>query len=130
VLTSLLPFLARLPLLHTPPTRRQLSPADTASRFQREFEEVYGPQHIPFEPARGYAECTRRAKDEDRYLLVVLLSEVHDDTTSFCSDVLCDETFREWVREHEVICWAGNVADSEAHTGTTAPNTRLCVCGS
>jgi FAS-associated factor 2 len=72
---------------------------------------------VPFEPARGYAEVTRRAKDEDRYLLVVLVSEVHDDTAPFCRDVLCDGTFRGWVRENDVVCWAGNVADSEAHTG-------------
>lgn len=55
----------------------------------------------------------------------MLLSEVHDDTTPFCTDVLCDETFREWVREHEVICWAGNVADSEAHTGIPAQSPPL-----
>jgi FAS-associated factor 2 len=52
------------------------------------------------------------------FLLVILVSEEHDDTPAFCKDVLCDDDFREWVRENECTVWAGNVADSEAHTGT------------
>jgi FAS-associated factor 2 len=112
---ALLPYLARFQL-NSAPKRRQLSPQDTASRFIRVFEELYGATHIPFEN-RGYADVTRFVKDKDMYFVVVLLSEEHDDTPSFCKDVLCDEQLRDWLRENDCVVWGGNVADSEAHTG-------------
>lgn len=116
VFTTLIPFLYRLNL-KSRPTRRQLSPTDTASRFVREFEELYGSKHIPFEVG-GYAEVTRRVADGDLYLLVVLISEEHDDTSTFCKEVLCDEGLEEWIQTNDCVVWGGNIADSEAHTGT------------
>ena len=50
-------------------------------------------------------------------MVVVLVSEEHDDTPVFCREVLCDGVFSEWIRENECFVWGGNVADSEAHTG-------------
>jgi FAS-associated factor 2 len=114
--TTLIPFLSRLSLKSIP-TRRQLSPADTASRFIREFEELYGSRHIPFQ-GRGYADVTQHVKDADLYLLVVLISEQHDDASAFCKEVLCDEGLEEWIRTNDCVVWGGNIADSEAHTGT------------
>ena len=114
--TTFIPFLSRLSLKSTP-TRRQLSPRDTASRFIREFEEVYGSKHIPFQ-GRGYADVTQHVKDGDLYLLVVLISEEHDDTSAFCKEVLCDEDLEQWIRTNDCVVWGGNIADSEAHTGT------------
>lgn len=114
-IATLLPYLARL-RLSSAPKRRQLLPQDTASRFIREFEELYGPSHIAFEN-RGYADVTRIVKERDMYFVVVLLSEEHDDTPSFCKDVLCDEQLRDWLHENDCLVWGGNVADSEAHTG-------------
>ena len=60
---------------------------------------------------------THHVKDNDVYLLVVLVSEEHDDTPAFCRDVLCDDQLSEWVRANDVVVWGGNVADSESHTG-------------
>jgi len=114
-ITTFIPYLSQFRLNSTP-KRRQLLPQDTASRFVREFEELYGRRHIPFEQ-RAYADLTHHAKDNDVYLLVVLVSEEHDDTPAFCKDVLCDELLSEWVRGNDVVVWGGNVADSEAHTG-------------
>lgn len=116
-ITSFLPFISRF-ILPTTPTRRQLNPQDTASRFIREFEERYGREHVPFED-RGYAEVTQQVKVNLQFLLVILVSEEHDDTAGFCRDVLCDVELLNWVRVNECVVWAGNVADSEAHTGTT-----------
>jgi FAS-associated factor 2 len=113
--TTFIPYISRFRVNSTP-TRRQLPPQDTASRFVREFEELYGLRHIPFEQ-RGYADLTHHVKDNDVYLLVVLVSEEHDDTPAFCRDVLCDDQLSEWVRVNDVVVWGGNVADSEAHTG-------------
>ena len=50
--------------------------------------------------------------------MVVLISEEHDDTAAFCKDVLCDEALSEWIRTNDCSVWGGNIADSEAHTGT------------
>lgn len=122
-LLTLLHYLLRLSIFASPtttPKRRQLSPADTSSRFLREFEELYGQHHIPFAGGKGYAECTRTAKDVDRYLLVVLISEEHDDTAEFLRGVCCDEGFREWIFEEDVLVWGGNIADFEANTGTAS----------
>jgi hypothetical protein len=115
-LTSFVPLIYRLNL-HLNPERRQLPPRDTASRFIRQFEELYSSRHLPFADT-GYAEVTRRCKEDLQFLMVVLVSEEHDDTTQFCRDVLCDDRLKEWIIAHECVIWAGNVADSEAHTGT------------
>ena len=114
-ITTFLPFLSRFKL-PSAPSRRQLSSQDSASRFIREFEELYGHQHIPFE-AKGYTQVTQYAKDYDVFVLVVLLSDVHDDIPTFCREVLCDNVFTEWIRENECVVWGGNVADAEAYTG-------------
>lgn len=118
----MLPYLSRLTFKPTTtPARRQLSPADTASRFIREFEELYGPRHIAFE-SRGYAEVTSAVKELEKYLLVILISEEHDDTAGFCKEICCDEGFQEWIQTNDCLVWGGNIADSEAHTGI-APHT-------
>jgi len=114
-ITTLLPFLSRFSLRSTP-RRRQLPPQDTASRFVREFEERYGSEHIKFEE-RGYADVTKHVKENLLFLVVILVSEDHDDTPGFCKDVLCDDALREWMQSNECIVWGGNVADAEAHTG-------------
>jgi FAS-associated factor 2 len=114
-ITAFFPFISRF-ALPTTPSRRQLSPRDTASRFLREFEERYGREHIPFDD-RGYAEVTQQVKTSLQFLMVILVSEEHDDTAAFCKDVLCDVELLTWVRANECVVWAGNVADSEAHTG-------------
>jgi hypothetical protein len=108
------------------PPRRQLPPQDTASRFIQEFEELYGHRHINFEKC-GYSEVTRRVTESDKYLLVILLSDVHDDTTGFCKEVCCDEGFQEWIHANDCLVWGGNIADSEAHTGTLSPPTTMVL---
>jgi FAS-associated factor 2 len=37
--------------------------------------------------------------------------------------VLCDEGLEEWIRTNDCVVWGGNIADSEAHTGTSPSNT-------
>jgi len=75
---------------------------------------------------RGYAQVSQLSKEQDRYLVVVLVSEEHDDTPVFCREVLCDGAFSEWIRENECFVWGGNVADSEAHTGIAPSFFMLC----
>jgi FAS-associated factor 2 len=113
--TSFIPFLSRFSI-RSIPKRRQLAPQDTASRFVREFEERYGRNHVKFEE-RGYADVAKHVKENLLFLVVILVSEEHDDTPAFCKDVLCDDAMKEWLQSNECIIWGGNVADAEAHTG-------------
>jgi FAS-associated factor 2 len=71
-------------LLHRPsitPPRRD--PRSEADRFLREFESNYGTRHPEFFPG-GYSQALAKAKEELKYLLVILQSDEHDDTDKFC----------------------------------------------
>lgn len=103
--------------------RRPLSPADTAARFIREFEEEYGVTHgtLPFHEG-GYAQAYDIAKRDLKYLLVVLLSPEHDDTTPFVRDTLLDPELSTFLKDpsNNIILWAGSVQDSEAYQVSSA----------
>ncbi|MCJ1327707.1 hypothetical protein MMC10_004379 [Thelotrema lepadinum] len=94
--------------------RRPLNPRDTAARFIREFGEEYGDHRLPFYE-NGYANAYDLAKKELKYLLVVLLSPEHDDTSTFIREVLLSSQFESLVKNPNVILWAGTVQDSEAY---------------
>lgn len=101
--------------------RRMLSPEDTAARFKREFEEEYGSHALPFF-GNGYAQALDLAKKELKFLLVLLVSPEHDDTSSFTRDTLLSPDFIRFVNnpENNIVLWAGNVHDSEAYQVSTA----------
>jgi FAS-associated factor 2 len=96
--------------------RRPLNPRDTAARFIREFEEEYGSHTLPFFES-GYAQAFDLAKKNLQFLVIVLLSPEHDETSTFVRDTLLSPEVIEFVRnpENNVIIWAGNVQDSEAY---------------
>lgn len=122
----LFPILPRLlnRLFHQPTTgsrnaeRRTLNPRDTASRFITECSEQYGitPEVIPFFE-NGYAQAFDAAKRDLKYLLVILLSPEHDDTSSFIRDILLSTEMASFIQDHkeEIIIWGGSVQDSEAY---------------
>jgi FAS-associated factor 2 len=103
--------------------RRPLNPRDTAARFIREFEEEYGPHQLPFFES-GYAQAFDLAKKNLQFLLVILISPEHDETTSFIRDTLLSQELVEFIRnpENNIILWAGNVQDSEAYQVSSALN--------
>ncbi|TKA56358.1 hypothetical protein B0A49_10036 [Cryomyces minteri] len=103
--------------------RRPLSPRDTAARFIREFEEEYGSHELPF-TENGYAQAFDLAKRELKYLLVVLLSPEHDDTSSFVRDTLLSPQVVEFIKkpENNIVLWAGSVQDAEAYQVSNALN--------
>ena len=120
----LFPFLPRLlPAISrgTTPSRsrtgrRPLNPRDTAARFAREFEEEYGTHELPFYEG-GYAQAYDLAKKELRFLMVVLFSPEHDDTSTFVRETLLSQDVINYLKDtqNKVILWAGNVQDSEAY---------------
>lgn len=127
IINYLFPFLPRL-LSHisgrTPSQasrrntsgRRPLNSRDTAARFIREFEEEYGSHTLPFYE-NGYAQAWDAAKRDLKFLLVVLLSPEHDDTSSFVRDTLLSSEFSTFLsnNKNSIILWAGNVQDPEAY---------------
>jgi FAS-associated factor 2 len=101
--------------------RVALKPRDAAARFIREFEEEYGPNELPFFE-NGYAQALDAAKKDLKFLLVILLSPEHDDTSSYVRDTLLSATVVNYIKEpsNNVILWVGNVQDSEAFQVSTA----------
>ncbi|KAK1910151.1 hypothetical protein P3342_006423 [Pyrenophora teres f. teres] len=101
--------------------RRPLNPRDTAARFIREFEEEYGSHNLPFFES-GYAQAFDLAKKNLQFLMVVLVSPEHDETTSFVRDTLLAPEVVEFIRnpDNNIILWAGNVQDSEAYQVSAA----------
>lgn len=96
--------------------RRPLAPKDTAARFIREFEEEYGSHSLPF-LENGYNIALDKAHQELKFLLVVLLSPEHDDTTGWVRDTLLSPEVVEFLRapENGILLWGGNVRDSDAY---------------
>lgn len=103
--------------------RRPLNPKDTAARFIREFEEEYGNHQLPFFD-NGYAQAFDVAKRDLKFLLVVLISPEHDDTSSFVRETLLAPEVVNFIKNpsNNIILWAGNVQDSEAYQVATALN--------
>lgn len=96
--------------------RRPLGPKDTAARFIREFEEEYGSHSLPF-LENGYNMALEKAHRDLKYLLVVLLSPEHDDTTTWVRETLLSREVTDYLNDpsNNLLIWGGNVLDSEAY---------------
>jgi FAS-associated factor 2 len=101
--------------------RRPLKPRDSAARIKREFEEEYGENTLPFYEG-GYAQALDVAKKDLKFLLILLISPEHDDTSSFIRDTLLTPDVQSFINNpsNEIILWAGDVRDSEAYQVSTA----------
>jgi len=106
---------------HSAGGRIALKPRDAALRLIRELEEEYGSNEVPFFE-NGYAQALDAAKKDLKFLLVVLLSPEHDDTSSFIRDTLFDPTVTNYVKDpaNNIVVWAGTVQDAEAYQVSTA----------
>ncbi|KAK4695982.1 FAS-associated factor 2, partial [Lecanoromycetidae sp. Uapishka_2] len=91
--------------------------------FAREFEEEYGNHDLHFFD-RGYAQAYDLAKKDLKFLMVVLLSPEHDDTSTFVRDTLLSQEVIHYVNDpqNKIILWAGNIQDSEAYQVSNALN--------
>ncbi|PBP28321.1 UBX domain protein [Diplocarpon rosae] len=101
--------------------RRLLKPRDAAARLKREFEEDYGVNTLPFFEG-GYAQALDLAKKDLKFLVVVLLSSEHDDTSSFIRETLLSPEVQTFVNEptNNIVFWTGDVRDSEAYQVSSA----------
>jgi FAS-associated factor 2 len=101
--------------------RIALKPNDAALRLIREIEEEYGSNELPlFE--NGYAQALDAAKRDLKFLLVILLSPEHDDTSSFIRDTLYDPAVINYIKDpsNNILVWAGTVQDAEAYQVSAA----------
>lgn len=100
-----------------------MSPRDTASRFVREFEEEYGSHSLQFFE-NGYAQAYDLAKKDLKFLLIVLVSPEHDDTSTFIRETLLSQEVVDFINnpQNNIILWAGSVQDSEAYQVSNALN--------
>jgi FAS-associated factor 2 len=98
------------------PSRRPLPPADNARRFIREFSEEYGANDLPF-AENGFNLSLDTAKRDLKFLLVILISPNHDDTSSWVRETLLSNEFGQFLTSHkaEIHLWGGNVQDAEAY---------------
>ncbi|ORX99014.1 UBX-domain-containing protein [Basidiobolus meristosporus CBS 931.73] len=85
-----------------------------ALEFIQEFEENYGGARPEFFVG-GYSEALSRAKQEAKYLLVVLLTDGPEVNRTFCRNTLASVKLVEFLREHRIIVWGGNTSESEAY---------------
>lgn len=95
----------------TAPRRDARSEAD---RFLRDFEHTYGTTHPTFYEG-GYTQALTTAKKELKYALIVLCSEEHDDNDTFCKETLSQSDLLEFLHQHQVVVWGGNVRYTEAY---------------
>jgi FAS-associated factor 2 len=91
--------------------------------LKREFEEEYGSNTLPFFEG-GYAQALDLAKKDLKFLIIILLSPEHDDTSSFIRDTLLSAEVQIFINDPStnIILWTGDVRDSEAYQVSSALN--------
>ena len=103
-------------------------------KFLGEFDRKYSSRHPTFIDG-SYQSAVARAFQQSKFLLIYLHSPMHDDTTKFCNQVLCSESFSLFANQN-VVCWAGKIWDPEAYDlssqlrASSYPFLALLVCQS
>ena len=103
-------------------------------KFLGEFDRKYSSRHPTFVDG-SYQSAVARAFQQSKFLLIYLHSPMHDDTTKFCNQVLCSESFSVFANQN-VVCWAGKIWDPEAYDlssqlrASSYPFLALLVCQS
>jgi FAS-associated factor 2 len=95
---------------------KKRDPRVLAFEFIESFEAKYGQNHVEFFKG-GYSQALEKARRELRFMLVILQSDDHDNTLSFCRDTLTSTRVIDFIKEKNILVWAGNVVESEAHKG-------------
>ncbi|KAJ3310768.1 FAS-associated factor 2 [Boothiomyces sp. JEL0838] len=109
ILTFTLSF---LPFWRNRRIRGNSDPTECAVKFRKEFIKNYG-QKAPQFFEGSYSNALDAAKRELRYMLAVINSEEHDDNDLFCRDTLTSDLFTSFIRDKDILVWAGSVQESE-----------------
>ncbi|RDD42132.1 FAS-associated factor 2 [Trichoplax sp. H2] len=78
--------------------------------FQRDFGE-----RCPTFYRGSYKQAVNSAKEGLQFLLVYIHSRMHQDTDTFCREVLCNEQFVEFINNNQVLTWGGDVDTYEGY---------------
>ncbi|VEU20665.1 DEKNAAC101555 [Brettanomyces naardenensis] len=62
----------------------------------------------------AYSQALYLVKKEARWLLLYIHSTEHESTEGFIKDVLINQTFLKFVRDHKFLCWGGDIKESES----------------
>ena len=87
---------------------------EEVSEFCREYEARYGSSHPTF-TRLGYYQALEEAKRDLRFLLVYLHCEDHQDTDTFCREVLSSQTVRQQVEDLNILFWSCSVRRAEGY---------------
>lgn len=63
----------------------------------------------------AYSEALYLVKREARWLLVYVHSAQHEDTKKFLTDVMSSDIFLDFIKQRHILCWGGEVSQSEAY---------------
>ncbi len=90
-----------------------INPDQETMLFVNDFNRQYSAQHPRFH-GRSYTDAVRQAFRNSKFLVVYLHSPMHEDTSKFCQQVLCNPEIAEHC-DRTALTWAGQVWDSEAY---------------
>ncbi|KTW31730.1 uncharacterized protein T551_00991 [Pneumocystis jirovecii RU7] len=118
---KMFPFLSKFIGLHpsnltTEQIQKFINPRNTSEKFIREFEKKYGTIHIPFFEG-GYTEALISAKNNLMFLMIILQSDLHDETSTFNKITLTNEKLIQFIVNNNILVWAGSVHEPEAFQG-------------
>ncbi|CCJ30293.1 unnamed protein product [Pneumocystis jirovecii] len=102
--------------LTTEQIQKFINPRNTSEKFIREFEKKYGTIHIPFFEG-GYTEALISAKNNLMFLMIILQSDLHDETSTFNKITLTNEKLIQFIVNNNILVWAGSVHEPEAFQG-------------
>ncbi|CAG8582239.1 155_t:CDS:2 [Acaulospora colombiana] len=112
VLQTFLYFIIPRPVIVDTQAQRARDLRLTA-QFIQNFEEKYGVAHPDFFQGT-YSQALDRAKNDHRFLMVILEADEHDDTAKFNKETLTSDDLISFLRDNNILVWAGNVKDPEA----------------
>ncbi|KAI8913512.1 thioredoxin-like protein, partial [Gorgonomyces haynaldii] len=92
-------------------TRHLKSKAEQSQGFLKAFRQEFGNQAQFFEGT--YQQAVQKSKQELQHLLVYLHSQEHPDTVEFCTETLSNKEFVDYLQEHRVLLWGGDIKDVE-----------------
>ncbi|CAG8521636.1 13540_t:CDS:2 [Racocetra persica] len=97
----------------TDPQANRIRDSRLTAQFIEKFEQKYGRTHPDFFQG-AYSQALESAKNDLRFAMIILQADEHDNTKKFNRDTLTSELLISFLRENDVLVWAGNIKDPEA----------------
>lgn len=99
---------------------KAVDPSHIARNFIADFNTFYrNDDKLDFLES-GYTVALHLAKRDARFLMVYLHSDEHDDTNGFVNGTLLNPLVLDFVNQHNLLVWGGNVLESEAYQVSNA----------